>query len=208
MKMTEITKKLSLFPPRLELGTFSVLDWRDDQLHHGNRLLEPSIEAEFKYFPCNSFAAYFTQAAGKGLNLLAMAGVWKWSSGNEAVDEAPVLESAGDLQLQSPLLRRQRLIDSVLVWHKVAAVSGLSRAFVLEMALGLSAVTEILLSCFLPSGLFVLNSLMIVLIFQRDHSLSCLFVVFRACSFLGFHKWWNSRSFVYFLCIARRHLIV
>ncbi|KAH8952958.1 hypothetical protein BDL97_09G112500 [Sphagnum fallax] len=54
-----------------------------------------------------------------------MAGVWKWSSGNEAVDEAPVLESAGDLQLQSPLLRRQRLIDSVLVWHKVAAVSGI-----------------------------------------------------------------------------------
>jgi hypothetical protein len=86
-----------------------------------------------------------------------MAGVWKWSSGNEAVDEAPVLESAGDLQLQSPplLLRRQRLIDSVLVWHKVAAVSGLSRAFALEMALGLSAVTEILLSCFFPSGLFV-----------------------------------------------------
>jgi uncharacterized membrane protein YgdD (TMEM256/DUF423 family) len=56
-----------------------------------------------------------------------MAGVWKWSSGNEAVDEAPVLESAGDLQLQSPLLllRRQRLMDSVLVWHKVAAVSGI-----------------------------------------------------------------------------------
>lgn len=137
-----------------------------------------------------------------------MAGVWKWSSGNEAVDEAPVLESAGDLQLQSPLLllRRQRLMDSVLVWHKVAAVSGLSRAFVLEMALGLSAVTEILLSCFLPSVLFVLNSLMIVLIFERVHSLSCLFVFFRACSFLGFHKWWNSRSFVYFLCIARRHL--
>jgi len=25
-----------MFPPRLELGTFSVLDWRDDQLHHGN----------------------------------------------------------------------------------------------------------------------------------------------------------------------------
>jgi hypothetical protein len=138
-----------------------------------------------------------------------MAGVWKWSSGNEAVDEAPVLESAGDLQLQSPLLlllRRQRFMDSVLVWHKVAAVSGLSRAFVLEMALGLSAVTEILLSCFLPSVLFVLNSLMIVLIFERVHSLSCLFVFFRACSFLGFHKWWNSRSFVYFLCIARRHL--
>lgn len=120
-----------------------------------------------------------------------MAGVWKWSSGNEAVDEAPVLESAGDLQLQSPLLllRRQRLIDSVLVWHKVAAVSGLSRAVALEMALGLSAVTEILLSCFFPSGLFVLNSLTIVLIFERVHSLSCLFVFFRACSFLGFHKW-------------------
>jgi hypothetical protein len=76
----------------------------------------------------------------------------------------------------------------------------------LEMALGLSAVTEILLLCFLPSVLFVLNSLMIVLNFERVHSLSCLFVFFRACSFLGFHKWWNSRSFVYFLCIARRHL--
>jgi hypothetical protein len=166
--------------------------------------LQITFKLNYIYFFSSSFAAYFTQAAGKGLNLLAMAGVWKWSSGNGAVDEAPVLESAGDLQLQSPLLllRRQRLLDSVLVWHKVAAVSGLSRAFALGMALGLSAVTEILWSCFLPSVFFVLNSLMIVLIFERIHSLSCLFVFFRACSFLGFHKWWNSRSLVSLHCEA------
>ncbi len=50
MKMTEIAKKLSLFPPRLELGTFSVLDWRDDQLHHGNTLLQGLYEWKFKFF--------------------------------------------------------------------------------------------------------------------------------------------------------------
>ncbi len=50
MKMTKIAKKPSLFPPRLELGTFSVLDWRDDQLHHGNKLLRTGRIERTKYF--------------------------------------------------------------------------------------------------------------------------------------------------------------
>ena len=28
-----------LFEPRIELGTFSVLDWRDNQLHHPNTVI-------------------------------------------------------------------------------------------------------------------------------------------------------------------------
>jgi hypothetical protein len=50
-----------------------------------------------------------------------MVSVWKWSSNNDTIqDEKPMLEYVSDLQVQLPLLllQWQRLMDSVLVWHK------------------------------------------------------------------------------------------
>ena len=34
--ITPAPNKNNIFEPRIELGTFSVLDWRDNQLHHPN----------------------------------------------------------------------------------------------------------------------------------------------------------------------------
>jgi len=37
-------RKIKMASPRLELGTFSVLDWRDNQLHHETMLLRFDIK--------------------------------------------------------------------------------------------------------------------------------------------------------------------